>query len=141
MQSITLVILQQHIVIITTGKIALQSSRCTYYSTPDLPGKIILTLDDLRLLLEELLDVQTKWYHLGLQLKVSVEKLDRIRKEFPDPRDQLLEMLNAWLTTSDNPSWKTVTDALRSRSVGASLLANILEAKYCQMKDMHESKH
>ena len=59
-----------------SGKIALQFSRCTYYSTPDLPGKI-LTLDDLRLLLEELLDV--KWYHLRLQLDLRVEKLDTMQ--------------------------------------------------------------
>ena len=133
----TVFILQQRI---TTGKIALHSSRCTYSSTPDLPGKV-LTLDDLRRLLEELLDV--KWYHLGLQLKVRVEKLDGIRRDFSDPRDQLQEMLKTWLTTSDNTSWKTLSDALRSRTVGASQLASVLEVKYCRIKweDVQESKH
>ena len=126
------------IVKVTTAKIALQSSRCSYYSTPDLPGEI-LTLDDLDLLLEKLLDVRTQWYPLGLQLKVKVEILDRIREQFPDPRDQLREMLKTWLTTSDKPSWKTLTDALRSRSVGASQLANDLEAKG-RLKHMHKSK-
>ena len=133
----TVFILQQHIVV-TTGKNALQFSRCIYYSAPDLPGKI-LTLDDLHLLLEELLDV--KWYHLGLQLNFRVEKLDDIRVHFSNPRDQLLEMLKTWLTTGDNPSWKSLTDALSSRSVGASHLAGLLEAKYGRPKDMHESKH
>ena len=101
----------------------------------------MLTLDDLGLLLDELLDVRAQWYHLGLQLKVSVRTQDRIRSQFTDPRDQLLEMLKTWLTTSDNPSWKSLTDALSSRSVGASHLAGLLEAKYCRPKDMHESKH
>ena len=98
-------------------------------------------MDDFHLLLEELLDVRTKWYHLGLQLKVRVRTLDRIRAEFRNPRDQLMEMLKTLLTTSDNTSWKTLTDALSSRSVGANLLADILEAKYCLVKDVPESKH
>ena len=63
--------------------------------------------------------MSAQWYQLGLQLKVKTGTLDRIRAQFSDPRDQLLEMLKTWLTTSDNTSWKTLTEALRSRSVGA----------------------
>ena len=91
----------------------------------------MLTLDDLGQVMEEVLDVSAQWYHLGLQLKVRTGTLDRIRTQFHDPRDQLLEMLKTWLTTSDNTSWKTLTDAVRSRSVGASQLAGVLETKYC----------
>ena len=90
-----------------------------------------LTLEDLGQVMEEVLDVSVQWYHLGVQLKVRTGTLDRIRTQFHDPRDQLLEMLKTWLTTSDNTSWKTLTDALRSRSVGASQLAGVLETKYC----------
>ena len=96
-------------------------------------------MDDLGLLLEELLDVQHNWYPLGLQLKLRTETLDSIRQRFSDPTCQLLEMLKVWLTTADNPSWKTLTDALRN--VEASQLADDLEAKYCLVEDMHESKH
>ena len=90
-----------------------------------------LTADDLSLVMEEILDVSRQWYSLGLQLKVKIEPLDRITVQFPDPKRQLLEMLKTWLTTSDNTSWRTLTDALRSRSVGASQLASTLETKYC----------
>ena len=75
--------------------------------------------------------MSAQWYHLGLQLKLRTGTLDRIRTQFHDPRDQLLEMLKSWLTTSDNTSWKTLTDALSSRSVGTSQLASVLETKYC----------
>ena len=75
--------------------------------------------------------MSAQWYHLGLQLKVRTGTLDRIRTQFSDPRDQLLEMVKTWLTTSDNTSWRTLIDALRSQSVGASQLANVLETKYC----------
>ena len=86
-------------------------------------------------MLEEVLDVSTQWYPLGLQLQVRASMLDSIQAQFPDPKRQLLEMLKTWLTTSDNTSWKTLTDALRSRSVGATHLASVLETKYCLVEE------
>ena len=84
-----------------------------------------------------------RWYNLGLELKLKSETLSRIPNHAlsHDSRDQLLEMLKTWLTISDNASWKTVTDALRSKSVEAYQLAGGLERKYCLTKDMRESKH
>jgi len=90
-------------------------------------------LDELGQLLEEVLDVSAQWYHLGLQLKVKTGTLDRIRNQFSDSRDQLREMLKTWLSNNDNTTWKTLADALRSRSVEASRLANTLEKKYCSV--------
>ena len=94
-----------------------------------------LILDDLGQVMEEVLDVSAQWYHLGVQLKVRTGTLDNIQAQFPDPKRQLLEMLKVWLTSSDNTSWKTLTDALRSRSVGASQLAGVLETKYCMVEE------
>ena len=91
-------------------------------------------MDDLGQVMEEVLDVSPHWYTLGLQLKVRIGTLDRIRTQFHDPRDQLLETLKIWLTAGDRTSWKTLTDALRSRSVGASQLASVLERKHCVME-------
>ena len=85
--------------------------------------------------------MQTKWYNLGLQLNLKVSTQDWIRTQFTDPRDQLLEMLKTWLSPGYDNSWKTLTDALRSRNVGESQLADDLEAKYCRPKDTLESKH
>ena len=110
----------------------------------------ILTKDDHALLVEELdhafqldkfVNVYEWWYPLGLQLKVSAKMLDRVREQFPDPKDQLPGMLKAWLTTGDNTSLKALTDALKSQSVGGYLIADYLESKYCLMNDMSESKH
>ena len=97
------------------------------------PGNKV-TLDDLGCVLEEVLNVSAQWYHLGLQLKVKAGILDRIRAQFSDPKDLLMEMLKTWLTTSDNTTWIALTNALRSQSVGASQLAGVLEKKYCQVK-------
>ena len=92
-------------------------------------------MDDLGQVQEKIVDVSAQWYQLGVQLKVRTGTLDRIRVQFSDPRDQLLEMLKTWLSTSDNTSWKTLTDALRSRSVGFRQLAGVLEKKYCLAED------
>ena len=91
-------------------------------------------MDDLVCVMEEILDVSADWYDLGLQLKLSIGTLKSIRAEFSAPKHQLRETLNAWLTTGDNPSWKTLIDALRSRMVGASQLATVLETKYCPVE-------
>ena len=91
-------------------------------------------MDDLVCVMEEILDVSADWYDLGLQLKVRTGTLDGIRTEFNVPKHQLREMLKAWLNTGDNPSWKTLIDALRSRMVGASQLAAALETKYCPVE-------
>ena len=93
-----------------------------------------LSSDDLGCVLEGVVDAAAQWYNLGLKLKVRTGKLNSIRTEFNTPEDQLREMLNAWLTTGDNPSWKTLIDALRSPLVGASHLATVLEAKYCPVQ-------
>ena len=90
----------------------------------------MLSSDDLGCVLEGVLDTAAQWYNLGLKLKVRTGRLNSIRTEFNTPEVQLREMLNAWLTTGDNPSWKTLTDALRSPLVGASQLAAVLETKY-----------
>ena len=100
-------------------------------------------MNDLGLLLEELTVVCGQWYYLGLQLKVNVGALDTISEQSHDPINLLLEMLKAWLTSSDNTSWKTLVDALRSRSVGKSQLAADLQKKYCLVEEteVDESKH
>ena len=94
----------------------------------------MLTSDDLGHVLEEVLDVSAQWYTLGRQLKVRSGTLDSIQAQSSDPELQLQEMLKTWLTTSDNPSWKTLTDALRSQSIGGGQLAGLLEKKYCTLR-------
>ena len=87
-------------------------------------------MDDLGLLLREV-DMSTAWYDLGLQLKIKSGTLDRIQADFNVAKHQLREMLKTWLITGDDPNWITLTTALRSRMVGASQLAAVLETKYC----------
>ena len=86
--------------------------------------------------------VYRKWYVLGLMLNVSVQTLDRIRAQFSDSQDQLLEMLKTWLKTAINPSWKTLAYALRSPGVEEMRLSEFLQKKYFLIKEteVYESK-
>ena len=82
--------------------------------------------------------MSAQWYQVGLQLKVKIGRLENIQAQFSDPKRQLLEMLKTWLTNSDNTTWKTLTEALGSRSVGEGQLAGLLEKKYCMVKKAAE---
>ena len=93
-----------------------------------------LTSDDLGCVLEGVLDAAAQWYNLGLKLKVRTTTLDSIQEDFTATQHRLREMLKAWLNTGDNPSWKTLIDALRSPVVGASQLAAALVTKYCSVE-------
>ena len=60
--------------------------------------------------------------------------LDSIQEDFTATQHRLCEILKAWFNTGDNPSWKTLIDALRSPVAGASQLAAALETKYCSVE-------
>ena len=62
--------------------------------------------------------------------------------QFSAADDRLREMLKTWLTTCDNPSWKVLINALRSRSVGAYQLADDLMRKWMEETEVriHKSK-
>ena len=93
-----------------------------------------LCVDDLGDVLEETLCSSTKWYNIGLRLKVSVAKLDGIESQFSDQGKCMREVLKGWLkgTAGTKPAWGVLVEALRSQTVGESQLADQLEVKHCQ---------
>ena len=91
-----------------------------------------LGLGDLGTIRKELHEARTKWYDVGLELKVPVGTLDSIEAQSDDPKKCLLEALKHWLKTVDpKPTWQALFDALRSCVVEENQLANSLEEKYC----------
>jgi hypothetical protein len=91
----------------------------------------VLSINELGLVQEESFTARTKWYDLGLMLKVPVNSLDSIRSQFEDKSEQLREMLKSWLKSTHKPSWVCLVNALRCRAVGEMKLAEDLEGKYC----------
>lgn len=82
---------------------------------------------------EELHDVKTQWKAIGIQLEVPTPTLRRIESTHKnDPEEAFSEMMYEWLNQTDpEPTWSAIVKALRSRSVGASLLAGTLERNKC----------
>ena len=100
-----------------------------------------LGVDDLGDVLEETLSSSTKWYNIGLRLKVSVAKLDGIESQFSDHGKCLREVLKEWLkgTAGTESAWGVLVEALRSQAVGETQLADQLEMKHCSQ--VHSECH
>lgn len=75
-----------------------------------------LTVKDLEKVREFLGDVESKWYEIGLELKVSQELLDAIRNQWGDSLVQCLsEMLKSWLNSvNPQPTWEIIACALKN---------------------------
>ena len=97
-----------------------------------------LDVNDLLNVMEELNIIRAKWYDVGMQLRVSVDTLDAIKRENQNySSDCLRETLKTWLKTCPkSPTWKNIIDVLRSSVVGEVTLALDLEHKHCTAQDM-----
>ena len=80
-----------------------------------------------------LLPAQTKSRFLALNLGVPPYAVDGIFTQFRDPKEQLLEVLKEFLTTTTDPSeaWPMIAKALWSRAIGLPRLAKSIEENYC----------
>ena len=101
----------------------------------------MLTLDDLRLVLTELLPIRDRWYNIGLQLLVPVTELRKIELEYKtDHTTCLRKMLIKWLE-SGHANWRSLCDALHSPLVLGedAALVNTLMKKYCEAGEKEPS--
>ena len=101
-----------------------------------------LSLEDLGEVLVELLQVRSKWYDVGILLKVPVDTLDGIEARYDDPKDRLREVLKPWLkkAAKSQPTWRTLVEMLRNGLVDEPRIADQLEAKYCPAPDREQGK-
>ncbi len=92
-------------------------------------------MSDLSCVREELLDVRSKWFDIGLKLKLSVGILEGIRGQYANPSEALREMLLHWLKKVDPPpTWEGLACALESCTVGEPRLAEQLRTKFCKIE-------
>ena len=89
-------------------------------------------MGDLDTLVTELYEARTKWYFVGLKLKVPADVLDTIESESDDLAEMFLRVLKTALKRVEPLlTWRAVVEALKSPTVGLQLLAKKIEAKYC----------
>ena len=84
--------------------------------------------------MEELNKACIKWYNIGMQLGVEIDRLDAIKKQYNDPSDCLRETFKVWLKNC-SPTWASIVDALKSNVVGEVRLATELEQTFCLTQD------
>jgi len=97
-----------------------------YYSG----ARVTLGIANLAKVFDEIFPCRAKWYNLGLQLQVDVGTLDCFKAQYGDPGDQLREVVRTWLTTSENPTWGAMAEALQSLVIGEAQLAKKLQQKH-----------
>ena len=79
----------------------------------------------------------TKWYNIGLQLKLPAYALDAIERSRGDDGDHLRDTLNLWLKRdAPTPTVKTLVAVLKSSPVGESRLANDVQQSVQSARDM-----
>ena len=74
---------------------------------------------------------QNDSYELGLKLKLPTHCVDAIHSTHSDPRKRLLHVVLEFLKrTHPPPTWRTITDALKSPAVNHHQLAKTEEAAH-----------
>ena len=81
------------------------------------------TLDELC----EHVRIGSKWYHLGVLLKLNDVKLDDIHRLPEDSTYKTLKMFKLWLSTNPHATRKHVLDALRKEVIEENNIAHEYE--------------
>ena len=90
-----------------------------------------LTPEDAVNVLEEIIEAQNQSYALGQKLKLPLHVVEDICERHSQPRDRLLQILNAFLQQVDpRPTWRAIVAALRSPAVNLPQLAMAVEAAH-----------
>ena len=90
----------------------------------------------LKNLTNELIEVG-KWYFLGIQLEVPVEKLNELESANPkDPSRCKIEAINWWLRNRPEASWAVLVEALEAMKEFG--VAKTIKTKY--LTGMHSIK-
>ena len=89
-----------------------------------------LSEDDISDIFEALLPMAAKYLYVGLQIKVKMNDIRNVEKQYRDPKDCLLNILSIRLKQHPPLTWGDIYTALRSESVGDVSLANRIKEKY-----------
>ena len=85
-------------------------------------------ISDLPQVFRAVFDARTKWYDIGLELKIDPASLDAIQEDNPrNAQNCLRDMLKKWLRRSQpKATWRALVEALESPLVDEGLLASMI---------------
>ena len=79
------------------------------------------------MILEELLESQNNASLLGLMLNVKPYDVEAIETTYKQPKDKLYHIILTFLRQSEQPTWRVIIKALKSKVVNLQHLAASLE--------------
>ena len=82
----------------------------------------------------EHINVGTKWYQLGVLLKLNMKQLDAIEERNKDVTYKTTKMFEMWLTTNPTANRRQLIDVLRKPTLAENTVANDYEAILPQCK-------
>ena len=91
------------------------------------PNEHHLTSNDIQKVREKIWEARVKWYHIGIELGISVDDLGAIKNgaNCHDINECITDMLIIWLRRTD-ATWEALARALRSKPVGYPQLADLI---------------
>ena len=95
------------------------------------------TLDELC----EHIRIGSKWYQLGIQLKLNAKKLEDIHKLPDDSTYKTTKMFELWLDTNPNATRTQVVDALRKEVIEEITVAHEYEQTLRNSSSLPTSKY
>ena len=92
------------------------------------------TLDELC----EHIRIGSKWYQLGILLKLDSKKLDDIRRQPDDSTYKTLKTFELWLDTNPHVTRKQVLNALRKEVIEENTIAHKYEQ---ELRNIYSPSH
>ena len=89
-----------------------------------------LTEKDLPNLMDDLIQVASKWMDLGIKLEMKRSTLLIVEKDHPNDQVRCLSDMLHRLIRKRKVEWRNITEALRSDTLDEGVLATDLEEKY-----------
>ena len=89
----------------------------------------------LKALYEALYEIRSKYASFGIQIGLEKSEIDDIEAQKGDPGRYLLEILSICLKRAKPPTWNDIYNALKSKCVNESKLAEEIRAKYLLVSD------
>lgn len=76
-----------------------------------------LSMKNLPIILQMSHDTRSKWYFIGMMLKLDITELDSIRYSHRDTERCFLEMIALWLTVSKTRNWISLEEIFLSEII------------------------
>ena len=85
---------------------------------------------DSLLILHEIIEVKARSDIFGRLLQLGRLRVNLIHREFSDPQDRLLQVIDEFIRQADEPTWRVIINALRRPLLNHNKLALEIERKY-----------